>query len=296
MCRGPFRGPLFARQQFVDNTMRASLHTTALTALTLIASSVLATAAEVRVLTVGSTQVAAKAIAADFEKQTRNQVTFTIRPPFDIDKELAAKTFDAIILSVPAMDNHDEAGDLAPMSRVALARVGVGVVVKEGGPVSSPNSTSRRMASGRAGLSLCLAAHASTLSRSSDERRMVVNASCPVVRRPLFFRPTGLPSAAISFPFFSPPSSTDPAAIFNPAKRSVGGPTLLGRGALRRSSCRVNRKHLRSAGRPAGSRDCKSLAMTAAIVALAIVIRANFAELAQQCARLGATASIPTRN
>ena len=73
--------------------MRASLHTTALTALTLIASSALATAAEVRVLTVGSTQVAAKAIAADFEKQTRNQVTFTIRPPFDIDKELAEKTF-----------------------------------------------------------------------------------------------------------------------------------------------------------------------------------------------------------
>jgi molybdate transport system substrate-binding protein len=33
------------------------------------------------------------------------------------------------------MDNHDEAGDLVPMSRVALARVGVGVVVKEGGPV-----------------------------------------------------------------------------------------------------------------------------------------------------------------
>ena len=115
--------------------MRASLHITALTALTLIASSALAIAAEVRVLTVGSTQVAAKAIAADFEKQTRNQVMFTIRPPFDIDKELAEKTFDAVILSVPAMDNHDEAGDLAPMSRVALARVGVGVVVKEGGPV-----------------------------------------------------------------------------------------------------------------------------------------------------------------
>jgi len=57
---------------------------TALTALTLIVSSALATAAEVRVLTVGSTQVAAKAIAADFEKQTRNQVTFTIRPPFNI--------------------------------------------------------------------------------------------------------------------------------------------------------------------------------------------------------------------
>jgi len=42
----------------------------------------------VRVLSVGSTQIAAKAIATEFEKQTRNKVTFTIRPPFDIDKEL----------------------------------------------------------------------------------------------------------------------------------------------------------------------------------------------------------------
>jgi hypothetical protein len=46
-----------------------------------------------------------KRFAADFEKQTRNQVTFAIRPPFDIDKELAEKTFDAVILSVPAIDN-----------------------------------------------------------------------------------------------------------------------------------------------------------------------------------------------
>ena len=83
---------------------------------------------------IGSTQIAAKAIATEFEKQTSNKVTFTIRPPFDIDKELAEKTFDAVILSVPAMDNHDEAGDLVPMSRVALARVGVGVVVQEGAP------------------------------------------------------------------------------------------------------------------------------------------------------------------
>jgi hypothetical protein len=90
----------------VDNTMRASLHITALTALTLIASSALAIAAEVRVLSVGSTQIAAKVIAAEFEKQTGHKVTFTIRPPFDIDKELAAKTFDTVILSVPAMDNR----------------------------------------------------------------------------------------------------------------------------------------------------------------------------------------------
>jgi molybdate transport system substrate-binding protein len=120
---------------FLEDIMRPSIRTILVSTLTLIVSSTLASAAEVRVLSVGSTQIAAKVIATEFEKQTRHKVTFTIRPPFDIDKELAEKTFDAVILSVPAMDNHDEAGDLAPMSRVALARVGVGVVVKEGGPV-----------------------------------------------------------------------------------------------------------------------------------------------------------------
>jgi ABC-type molybdate transport system substrate-binding protein len=89
----------------------------AVSGLTLIASSTPATAAEVRLLSVGSTQIAAKAIAAEFEKQTGHKVTFTIRPPFDIDKALAEKTFDAVILSVPAMDHHDEAGDLAPKPR-----------------------------------------------------------------------------------------------------------------------------------------------------------------------------------
>jgi len=78
--------------------MHLAFRTIAVSTLALIISSTLAPAAEVRVLSVGSTQVAAKAIAADFEKQTRKQVTFTIRPPFDIDKELAEKTFDAVIL------------------------------------------------------------------------------------------------------------------------------------------------------------------------------------------------------
>jgi len=115
--------------------MHLSFCAIAVSTLTLIVSSTLAPAAEVRVLSVGSTQIAAKAIAGEFEKQTGHKVIFTIRPPFNIEKEVAEKTFDAVILSAPAMDNHDEAGDLMPMSRVALARVGVGVVVQEGGPV-----------------------------------------------------------------------------------------------------------------------------------------------------------------
>ena len=57
-----------------------SFRTIVVSTLTLIFSSILATAAEVCVLSVGSTQIAAKAIATEFEKQTRNKVTFTIRP------------------------------------------------------------------------------------------------------------------------------------------------------------------------------------------------------------------------
>ncbi len=115
--------------------MDVARHRIGLIALTLIASAGVAAAAEVRVLSVGSTSTAAKALAADFAKQSGHQVTFTITPPFNIDKELAAKTFDAIIISVPAMEAHDQVGTLVQGTRLALARVGVGVVVKDGAPI-----------------------------------------------------------------------------------------------------------------------------------------------------------------
>jgi hypothetical protein len=70
----------------LEDIMRLSFRTIAVSTLTLMVSSTLATAAEVRVLSVGSTQIAAKAIAAEFETQTGHKVIFTIRPPFNIDK------------------------------------------------------------------------------------------------------------------------------------------------------------------------------------------------------------------
>jgi hypothetical protein len=62
---------------------------------------------------------------------------------------------------------------------------------------ASPSSTSRRMASERSGLSVCLAAQASTFSRNSDESRIAVTGSRPVAGRPLFFRTTFLRDAFI---------------------------------------------------------------------------------------------------
>jgi len=57
--------------------MRPSFRTIVVSTLTLVLSPTLASAAEVRVLSVGSTQIAAKAIATEFEKQTRHKVTAT---------------------------------------------------------------------------------------------------------------------------------------------------------------------------------------------------------------------------
>jgi hypothetical protein len=62
---------------------------------------------------------------------------------------------------------------------------------------ASPSSTSRRMASERSGLSVCLAAQASTFSRNSDESRIAVTGSRPVAGLALFFRTTFLRDAFI---------------------------------------------------------------------------------------------------
>jgi molybdate transport system substrate-binding protein len=102
--------------------------------LALMLSGARSDAAEVRALSVGSTQVAAKILAGIFREQTGHTVAVTATAPFMIGKQLAANPFDLLIISAPAMEKHDDDGDLRPGTRTALARVGVGVVVKQGMP------------------------------------------------------------------------------------------------------------------------------------------------------------------
>jgi ABC-type molybdate transport system substrate-binding protein len=90
-------------------------------------------AAEIRVLSVGSAQFAAKALAADFAKQSGHQVAFTIVAPFQVGQRLAAEPYDLLIVAVPPMQALDTAGSLRPGSRTAIARVGIGLVVKDDG-------------------------------------------------------------------------------------------------------------------------------------------------------------------
>jgi molybdate transport system substrate-binding protein len=118
----------------------------------LVLSASIAGAADLRVLSVGSVQIAAKALAADFTKATGNPVTLTIVAPSEIGQKLAGATYDLVICSVPAMEALDKAGALQSSSRSPLARVGIGVMVREGAPlpdVSTPEAFKKTLLAAR---------------------------------------------------------------------------------------------------------------------------------------------------
>jgi molybdate transport system substrate-binding protein len=118
----------------------------------LLVSASIADAAELRVLSVGSVQIAAKVLAADFTKTTGHQVILTIVAPSEIGQKLASTTYDMVICSVPAMAALDKAGSLRPGSRSPLARVGIGVMVREGAPlpdVSTPEAFKKTLLAAR---------------------------------------------------------------------------------------------------------------------------------------------------
>jgi molybdate transport system substrate-binding protein len=114
------------------NAVRKSITITgsALLALTLSVSA--AGAAEIRVASVGATLVAAENIAKEFTKQTGTQVNLVFEIPAVLSQRLAkGEVFDALIQSAPAMDAVDRAGAIALGTRMKVARVGLGVVVKD---------------------------------------------------------------------------------------------------------------------------------------------------------------------
>jgi molybdate transport system substrate-binding protein len=115
-------------------------------------SGSVADAAELRVLSLGSVQIAAKALAADFTKATGEAVLLTIVAPNEISERLAGATYDMVICSVPAMEALDKTGVLQAGSRSPLARVGIGVMVREGAPlpdVSTPEAFKQTLLAAR---------------------------------------------------------------------------------------------------------------------------------------------------
>jgi len=94
-----------------------------------------ASAAEIKILTAGAFKQVVVALAPDFEKQTGHKVTIDNGTAGQLKKRIGdGEAFDVAVITPAVVDELIASGKLSPGSRVMLASVGVGVVVKEGAP------------------------------------------------------------------------------------------------------------------------------------------------------------------
>ena len=103
--------------------------------LTLVGSP--AAAADISVFSTGAPSAVLKVLAVAFARDTGHYIEFTVGTPGDLQNKLAAgATPDLVVAPAPVIEKLEEAGTLKAGNRVDLARVGVGVVVREGAPKS----------------------------------------------------------------------------------------------------------------------------------------------------------------
>ncbi len=94
-----------------------------------------ASAVEVKVLTAGAFKQIVLALVPDFEKQTGNKVIVDNDTAGGLKKRIeSGEAFDVAIITPAVIDELVAGGKIATGSRVNLAAVGIGVVVKEGAP------------------------------------------------------------------------------------------------------------------------------------------------------------------
>jgi molybdate transport system substrate-binding protein len=93
-------------------------------------------ASDVRVYTSGAPAEIQKGIAQRFNEATGHRLVVTSGTLAVIqDRLLASGGADVVVLPVSAVDTLDKAGRLRAGSRIGLARVGIGVAVRQGAPV-----------------------------------------------------------------------------------------------------------------------------------------------------------------
>jgi molybdate transport system substrate-binding protein len=92
-------------------------------------------AAEVKVLTAGAFKQVVLALVPDFEKQTGNKVVVDNDTAGGLQKRIeSGEAFDVAIITPAIVDGLAASDKIVPNSRVNLATVSIGVVVKEGAP------------------------------------------------------------------------------------------------------------------------------------------------------------------
>jgi molybdate transport system substrate-binding protein len=102
----------------------------------------IAGAAEIKVLSTQAPEEAYRELVPQFEQASGHKVTSIFTGTLDVQKRIAAgEAYDLIIMAGSAIDDFIKAGKIVPGSRVDLARSGVGVAVKAGGPKPDISST-----------------------------------------------------------------------------------------------------------------------------------------------------------
>jgi molybdate transport system substrate-binding protein len=92
-----------------------------------------AQALELKVLTAGAFRSSVVTLGPEYEKASGNKLIIDNDTVGALVKRVeAGETFDVIFLTPAAVDELAAKGKIAPFSRTNLARVGVGVMVKEG--------------------------------------------------------------------------------------------------------------------------------------------------------------------
>jgi len=95
-----------------------------------------AEASDVRVYTSGAPADIQKGLAQRFKEATGHQIVLTSGTLGVIQERLLASGgADVVVLPVPSVEILDKAGKLRAGSRIGLARVGIGVAVRQGVPV-----------------------------------------------------------------------------------------------------------------------------------------------------------------
>jgi molybdate transport system substrate-binding protein len=92
-----------------------------------------AKAADVRVFSGGAPQETLQALAPAFEKRTGHRVVYTFAHVSIIQKKLAAgEQADVVLLPAPLMARTEKVIGLRAEGRSVLARIGIGVLIREG--------------------------------------------------------------------------------------------------------------------------------------------------------------------
>jgi molybdate transport system substrate-binding protein len=98
-------------------------------------------AADVGVFTSAAPIEVERILAAKFTEATRNRVRLTVGTVKEIQDRLSgSQKPDLVVLPAAAVDALGNAAQLRPGSRIELARVGIGVVVREGAPLPDISS------------------------------------------------------------------------------------------------------------------------------------------------------------